>query len=81
MKHWVQVTGLEIMECAYEDTVSNLDAQARRLLNFVDLPWDKRVLDFHLHDRAVQTPSRWQVRQPLYQSALARWRNYEDRSG
>ncbi len=77
MEHFKQVSGLQILEVNYEETVSDIEWQSRRLLDFVGLPWDKRVLNFHQSERAVQTPSRWQVRQPLYQSAKARWRNYE----
>ncbi|KAJ1443479.1 P-loop containing nucleoside triphosphate hydrolase protein [Ochromonadaceae sp. CCMP2298] len=77
MEHFKQVSDLQILEVNYEETVSDIEWQSRRLLDFVGLPWDKRVLNFHQSERAVQTPSRWQVRQPLYQSAKARWRNYE----
>jgi len=27
--------------------------------------------------RAVNTPSKWQTRQPIYRSSVARWRRYE----
>jgi hypothetical protein len=47
----------------------------------VRLPWDDAVLDFHAVDRAVQTPSRWQVRRPLYQSSCGRRRAYERHIG
>jgi tetratricopeptide (TPR) repeat protein len=77
MKHFNKVSRLKILNVAYEDTVSDLEWQGRRLLEFIGLPWDERVLSFHKSERAVQTPSRWQVRQPLYQSSKARWRNYE----
>jgi hypothetical protein len=77
MKHFKQVSDLQTLEVSYEETVSDIEKQGRRLLEFVELPWDERVLNFHQSERAVQTPSRWQVRQPLYQSAKARWRNYE----
>jgi len=81
MAHWQQVTGLKILEVAYEDTVADLETQARRLLEFCDLPWTDDVLAFHEKASVVQTPSRWQVRQPLYKSSLARWRHYEDHVG
>lgn len=77
MDHWASVTGLEIVKVVYEDTVSDLEPQARRLLDFLDLSWDPSVLRFHENERAVQTPSRWQVRQPIYQSSKARWRRFE----
>ena len=77
MAHFKQVSGLQILEVNYEETVSNVKQQSKTLLDFVGLAWDEQVLSFHQSDRAVQTPSRWQVRQPLYQTAKARWRNYE----
>lgn len=79
MRHWAEVTDLAIIEVAYEDTVADLEAQSRRLLDFAGLEWDARTLAFHEQERAVQTPSRWQVREPIYQTSKARWRHYTDR--
>ncbi|MEM7504418.1 MAG: sulfotransferase, partial [Pseudomonadota bacterium] len=76
MTHWASVTDLEILETYYEDTVSDLESQSRRLLEFLGLNWNEDVLRFHENQRAVQTPSRWQVRQPVYQSSKARWRHF-----
>jgi tetratricopeptide (TPR) repeat protein len=76
MTHWRNTLPLRILEVHYEDTVKDLDTQARRLLSFLDVPWDERCLQFHRNDRAVQTPSRWQVRQPIYGGSVERWRNY-----
>ena len=76
MRHWQKTSRLSIMEVAYEDTVDDLEGQARRLLDFLELPWDSDVLSFHKYERAVQTPSRWQVRQPIYKTAKAKWRRY-----
>lgn len=81
MVHWEKVSGLRIQTFTYEDTVSDLEGQARRLLKFLDLPWDERVLSYHENERAVQTPSRWQVRQPLYTSSKEKWRRYERHLG
>ncbi|MEM7098413.1 MAG: sulfotransferase [Pseudomonadota bacterium] len=81
MRHWEAVAGLDMMIAAYEDTVSDLETQARKLLSFLELNWNDRVLSFHTNNRAVQTPSRWQVRQPLYQSSRAKWRHYESHLG
>ncbi|KGJ97395.1 tetratricopeptide repeat-containing sulfotransferase family protein [Colwellia psychrerythraea] len=77
MQHFKQISGLEILDVNYEYTVSDIEKQGRSLLDFVGLSWDEDVLNFHKSERAVQTPSRWQVRQPLYQSSKARWRNYQ----
>ena len=81
MDHWKQVTALDILDVVYEDTVADLERQSRKVLEFLDLPWDERVLAFHEQDRAVQTLSRWQVRQPLYTSSKAKWQRYERHLG
>ena len=81
MAHWKAVTQLNILTVDYEDTVSDLETQARRITDFLDLGWEAQLLQFHENERAVQTPSRWQVRQPVYRSAMAKWRHYESHLG
>ncbi len=76
MAHWKSVLPLPILEVRYEDTVSDVEKQARRIIEFLGAPWDERCLDFHRNDRVVQTPSRWQVRQPIYRKSVGRWMQY-----
>jgi len=78
MRHWQQSVPLPIMEVVYEDLVADLEGITRTLIAFLDLPWDPACLAFHSSGRAVQTPSRWQVRQPIYTRSLGRWRNYAE---
>lgn len=77
MEHWREVTPLKIFDMCYEETIAHTEDSARALLAFLELPWDEKVLEFYEHKRAVQTPSRWQVRQPIYQTSKARWQGYE----
>jgi hypothetical protein len=76
MRHWQSVSPLPIIEMQYETMVCETETQIRRLIEFADLPWDPRCLDFHNSGRSVQTFSRWQVRQPMHQRSIGRWRNY-----
>jgi len=76
MAHWNQVLPLRMLDMCYEDTVADPERQVRRLMDFLGVPWDARCLEFHRSERAVQTPSRWQVRQPIYASSVDRWRHY-----
>ncbi len=76
MRHWQATLPLPILECAYEDLVDAPEAQARRLVAFVGLPWDPACMDFHASTRAIQSPSRWQVRQPVHARSVGRWRRY-----
>jgi tetratricopeptide (TPR) repeat protein len=78
MTHWQDVLPLPVLDMRYEDTVANVEQQAHRLMDFLDVSWDDRCLDFHRQSRAVQTPSRWQVRQPIYTGSVGRWRNYAE---
>jgi tetratricopeptide (TPR) repeat protein len=78
MDHWRRVLPAGAMlEVQYEAVVENLEAEARRILDYCGLPWDPRCIDFHQSDRLVRTASVDQVRQPLYRTSLQRWRRYE----
>ena len=67
------------VEIRYEDTVRDLEAQARRLIEFLDLEWDSAVLRFHERARKkfIPTPSFAAVNEPVNTKAIARWKRYE----
>jgi hypothetical protein len=77
MAHWKQTLDLPILDVEYEAVVEDLEGQARRMLDFLDLQWDERCLQFHRNPRRVATASKAQVRRPLYRSSIQRWRHYE----
>lgn len=77
MRHWQSVLPIEIFELQYEDLVSDTEDQIRALLEYCGLDWEDACLAFNETERGVRTPSRWQVRQPIYRKSVARWRNYE----
>ncbi len=77
MHHWEQVLPGRVYRIQYEHVVGDLQAQVRALLEYCELPWDEACLRFHETNRAVKTASSEQVRQPIYASALHRWRAYE----
>jgi hypothetical protein len=76
LKHWQQVLPLPMFTMQYEELVADLPGQSRRLIDFLGLPWDPACLQFHRTERAVITASGWQVRRPIYNDAVGRWRNY-----
>ncbi|MGQ0594051.1 MAG: tetratricopeptide repeat-containing sulfotransferase family protein [Gammaproteobacteria bacterium] len=78
MAHWRNVLPLPILDLQYEETATDVEAQARRMLEFLGAPWDTRCLHFHRSERAVQTPSRWQVREPIYTRSVGRWKAYAE---
>ena len=77
MEHWRRACPLPMLELGYEDLVGDVETWGRRLVAFCGLPWDERCLGFHRSERLVRTASLWQVRQPIYGTAVGRWKNYE----
>ena len=78
VKHWKAHLGDRFIEVQYEDVVDNLESQARRLLDFVGLPWDPRCVEFHRNAAPVATASSAQVREPLYRRAVGRHALYRE---
>ncbi len=76
-RHWANIMGSLLLEIRYEDLITDTEGQSRRMLEFIDLPWDPEVLNFHTSGRIVSTASYDQVRQPIYRGSMGRWRNYE----
>jgi Flp pilus assembly protein TadD len=77
MGHWRKVLPVPLLEIDYEDTVADLEGVARRLLAFCGLEWEPECLAFHKSSRPVRTASVTQVRQPIYNRSVARWKHYE----
>jgi len=81
MTHWHAALPGRILDVHYEETVTNLEGQVRRLLDFCGLPFEPQCLRFYETERAVKTASSEQVRQPIYRGALGKWRRYEKHLG
>ncbi len=77
MRHWNAVMPGVIYELAYEDLVSDVEGQARTLLDHCGLAWESRCTRFHESTAISTTASAAQVRQAVYQSSVGRWKSYE----
>jgi tetratricopeptide (TPR) repeat protein len=79
MAHWHRVLPPgRILDIRYEEVVADLEGQARRIIAHCGLNWDPRCLAFHQTQRPVLTASAAQVRQPIYNTAVGRWRVHEE---
>jgi hypothetical protein len=77
MEHWRRVLPPgRILDVHYEDIVTDLEGQARRVVEHCGLEWDTRCLAFYETERPVRTASASQVRQPIYRSAIGRAQLY-----
>jgi tetratricopeptide (TPR) repeat protein len=81
MDHWQRVLPGRVIEVVYERLVADPESEIRRLLAACGLPWHEGCLRFHETQRPVRTASMNQVRQPIFKSAVGRWRRYEKHLG
>ena len=82
MRHWrARLPAGVMMEVPYEQLVQDHEGWARRMLEFLDLPWDPRCLQFYENDGSIRSFSRWQVRQKVTGTSVDRWRRYEQHLG
>jgi tetratricopeptide (TPR) repeat protein len=67
------------LEIRYEDMVADLESVARKTLDFLEVPWDARVLGFdeHARKKMVISPTYADVTQPIYKRAQGRWHHYQ----
>jgi len=79
MSHWKEVCEGFVLDVNYEDVVSDLDSQVKRILEFCEVPFEESCLRFYETKRAVKTASSEQVRKPIYSSSVNLWRNYEEK--
>jgi tetratricopeptide (TPR) repeat protein len=77
MDHWDKVLPGKVLRVQYEEVVSDLDTQVRRILDYCGLDFEENCISFYETDRSVRTPSSEQVRQPIYQSGVDQWKNFE----
>lgn len=71
--------GFEWMESRYEDTVSDLATEGRRVTEFLGLEWQEQQTNFHLiqQQTRVTAPTYHDVKKPVHQRSMQRWLKYE----
>jgi len=77
MTHFDRVQPGRVHRVVHEALVEAPEAEIRRLLDFLHLPFDAACLAFHETERAVRTASSEQVRRPINREGLEKWRDFE----
>ena len=76
MDHWDKVLPGKILRVNNEDVIEDLDGQVRRMLDYLELPFEDQCIAFHETDRSIRTASSEQVRQPINKKGMGRWKPY-----
>ena len=66
-----------MIEVNYEDLVADSEAETRRLLTELGLPFDPACLDFDKNPAAVATASSVQVREKAHTRSVGKWKRFE----
>ena len=77
MRHFDQVLPGAVHRVIHEELVADPEAEIRRLLDFLGLPFDPACLAFYENPRAVRTASSEQVRRPISRQGLEQWKPFE----
>jgi tetratricopeptide (TPR) repeat protein len=77
MRHFDLVLPGRVHRIFYERMIEAPEAEVRRMLQHVGLPFDPACLRFYENERAVRTASSEQVRRPINREGLDQWRPFE----
>jgi len=59
MDHWDKVLPNKILRVNNEDVIEDLEGQVKRMLDFLELPFEEECISFHETDRSVRTARAW----------------------
>ena len=76
MDHWDKVLPGKVLRVNNEDVIDDLEGQVRRILEFINIPFEESCISFHKTERSVRTASSEQVRQPINKKGMGRWKPY-----
>ncbi len=76
--HWKSVLGDRFVEVSYEQLVSDQEAQTRKLLDALNLPFDEACLAFEKNKAPSATASSVQVRSKVHQGSVGKWERYSE---
>jgi tetratricopeptide (TPR) repeat protein len=78
MEHWHSLMPGAIYDIHYEDLVADTEGQSKQVLEFCDLSWEPGCLQYYKNSAASTTASASQVREPVYNSSVGKWRHYSN---
>lgn len=77
MQHWKAIFPTRIFDMQYEQLIYNREENIKALINFIRLDWDDVCLMHRQNNKIVTTASKWQSRQPIYQTSIGRSKFYQ----
>lgn len=76
-RHWRDTLGECMIEVEYENLVSEPELETRRMLDFLNLPFEGACLQFEHNATSIATASSVQVRERMHTRSVGKWKNFE----
>ena len=68
-----------IYELEYEKFLKNPEIESKKLLEYCNLPWNKKCLEFYKRKELIsRTASKTQIRKAIYQNSINKYLPYKD---
>ncbi len=76
--NYISVNPKEIYQLQYENLVNNPEQESKKLMEFCELPWDKKCLEFYKRkDLTSKTASNIQIREAIYKHSSKKYSPYK----
>jgi len=77
LNHWRRVLPNCFYEIRYEYFINNQKKETKKLLDYCNLKWENKCMNFHKTIRSVRTSSDHQIRKKIYSNSINRWKIYK----
>ncbi|MBA6341122.1 sulfotransferase [Colwellia sp. MB02u-10] len=77
MKFWQKQFPDNFMITNYEKLVNDPEHEAKKIMKFCQLDWQKQCLNIQTNPSPVSTASAVQVRQPISNKSIGNWKKYD----
>lgn len=77
MQHWHRHYPGQIHSVQYEELLVEPEKVGRGLFEYCGLEWQSSFVNFHERSQTVRSLTSLQVRQPLHQDSMGKWRRHE----
>ncbi len=77
LNHWKKVLPNFFYDIEYEYFINNQKKETKKLLDYCNLQWENKCMNFHKTIRSVRTSSDYQVRKKIYYNSINKWKNYK----
>ena len=77
INHWKKILPNCFYEIEYEDFINNQKIETKKLLDYCNLKWENKCMNFHKTISSVRTSSDHQIRKKIYPNSINRWNIYK----